>query len=83
MTPDPANGGPEPSAEILRAIRHVVAARACEVAARETRSADWAGMVADQRERARSRLHQAASAPRALMAFNDRRLASARDERNS
>lgn len=65
MMLDPANGGPEPSAEILRAIRHGIAAGACEVAARETRSAYWAGMAVDQREKATVLLHQAAAAPTA------------------
>lgn len=61
---DRANGGPEPSEDILRAILHGVAAGACRVAARETGSAYWAGMAADQRAKARARLHQAASSPR-------------------
>ncbi|WP_374322865.1 hypothetical protein [Brevundimonas sp.] len=58
---DSANGGPEPDADILRAILHGVAAGACQVAARETGSAYWAGMAADQRGKARVLLHQAAS----------------------
>lgn len=59
---DRANSGPEPSGDILRAILHGVAAGACEVAARETGSAYWAGMAADQRAKASARLHHAASA---------------------
>lgn len=50
---DRANSGPEPAVEILRAIRHGAAAGACRVAARETRSAYWAGMAEDQRGKAR------------------------------
>lgn len=56
---DRANSGPEPCAEILRAIRHGVAAGACSVAARETGSAYWAGMAVGQREKAKVLLHQA------------------------
>ena len=67
---------------LYRAILHGVAAGACQVAARETGSAYWAGMAADQREKARARLHQAASA-RALAAFADRRRASALDDSSS
>ena len=58
---DRANSGPEPCAEILRAIRHGAAAGACSVAARETGSAYWAAQAADQREKATTLLHQAAS----------------------
>ncbi|WP_167544783.1 hypothetical protein [Brevundimonas vesicularis] len=46
---------------LYRAILHGVAAGACQVAARETGSAYWAGMAEDQRVKARARLHQAAS----------------------
>ena len=58
---DKANSGPEPAVEIMRAIRHGVAAGACSVAARETGSAYWAGMAEDQRGKARALLHHAAS----------------------
>ena len=37
----PGNGGRAPSANILRAIRHGVAAGACRVAARATGDALW------------------------------------------
>jgi len=47
---------------LYRAILHGVAAGACRAAARETGSAYWAGMAADQRAKARARLHHAASA---------------------
>jgi len=57
---DRANSGPEPSAEILRAIRHAVAAGACSVAARETRDPKWWRLAQEQREKARGALHQAA-----------------------
>lgn len=60
MKIDRANGGPCPPPEILRAILHGVAAGACQTAARETGSAYWAGMAADQRAKAGVRLHQAA-----------------------
>lgn len=50
---DRANTGPEPSAEILRAIRHGVAAGACSVAARETRDPKWWRLAQEQREKAR------------------------------
>jgi hypothetical protein len=56
---DRANSGPEPSAEILRAIRHGVAAGACSVAARETRDPKWWRLAQEQREKARCALHQA------------------------
>ncbi len=59
---DRANSGPEPSAEILRAIRHGVAAGACSVAARETRDPKWWRLAQEQREKARGALHQAAPA---------------------
>lgn len=47
---------------LYRAILHGIAAGACAAAARETRSAYWAGMAVDQREKATCLLHQAASA---------------------
>lgn len=47
--------------DLYRAILHGVAAGACQAAARETGSAYWAGMAADQRVKARKRLHHAAS----------------------
>lgn len=50
---DRANSGPEPSAEILRAIRHGVAAGACSVAARETGDPKWWRLAQEQREKAR------------------------------
>lgn len=56
---DRANSGPEPSAEILRAIRHGVAAGACSVAARETRDPKWWRLAQEQREKARGALHHA------------------------
>ena|GEM_PF-2891007 len=46
---------------LYRAILHGIAAGACEAAARETRSAYWAGMAEDQRGKAMALLHQAAS----------------------
>lgn len=58
---DRANSGLEPCAEILRAIRHGVAAGACSVAARETGGAYWAALAADQREKAKVMLHQAST----------------------
>jgi len=51
---DRANSGPEPAAEILRAIRHGVAAGACSVAARETRDPKWWRLAQEQREKARA-----------------------------
>lgn len=80
---DSANGGPEPDADILRAILHGVAAGACQVAARETSSAYWAGMAQDQRKKADVLLHQAASASRALIDFSESRRASAREDSSS
>lgn len=56
---DRTNSGPEPSAEILRAIRHGVAAGACSVAARETRDPKWWRLAQEQREKARGALHYA------------------------
>lgn len=47
---------------LYRAILHGVAAGACWAAARETRSAYWAGMAGAQSEKARALLHQAAAA---------------------
>lgn len=47
--------------DLYRAILHGAAAGACQAAARETGSAYWAGMAADQRAKANARLHQAAS----------------------
>jgi len=47
---------------LYRAILHGVAAGACRVAARETRSAHWAMMAGVQSEKARVKLHQAAAA---------------------
>lgn len=46
---------------LYRAILHGVAAGACRAAARETRSAYWAGMAADQRAKAKALMHHAAS----------------------
>ena len=51
---DRANSGPEPCAEILRAIRHGVAAGACSVAARETRDPKWWRLAQEPREKARA-----------------------------
>lgn len=51
--------GLEPAVEILRAVRHGVAAGACAVEARETRSAYRAGMAEDQRGKAKTLLHPA------------------------
>lgn len=48
--------------DLYRAILHGVAAGACHAAARETGSAYWAGMAQDQSEKARVKLHQAATA---------------------
>ncbi len=79
---DRANSGPEPSAEILRAIRHGVAAGACSVAARETRDPKWWRLAQDQREKARGALHQA-SALSDREARRCRRRASAREESSS
>ena len=58
---DRANGGAEPPAEILRAIRHGVAAGACRVAAALTGDDHWAGEAERQSRTVTERLHQAAS----------------------
>lgn len=60
---DRANSGPEPTAVVLQAILHGVAAGACRVAAREDRgrSAHWLGLANEQRAKARGALAHAAS----------------------
>ena len=58
---DRANSGPEPTAEILRAIRHGVAAGACRVAARATGQAVWERKADDQSAKARGMLGHAAT----------------------
>lgn len=62
MRLDRANGGAEPPAEILRAIRHGIAAGACAEAARALGSDYWAQVADQQSAMARERLHQAACA---------------------
>jgi len=60
----PGNNGPEPPANILRAIRHGVAAGACRVAARadSARRGLWEAQAKTQRFYVIDLLHQAASA---------------------
>lgn len=60
---DSANSGPEPTVEILRAIRHGVAAGAFRAAGRATGDAAWIRKADDQRENVRRALHQATSRP--------------------
>ncbi len=62
---DRANSGPEPSAEILRAIRHGVAAGAWRVAGRASGQADCFSRADGHSEKARASLHQAA--PRSVL----------------
>lgn len=57
---DRGNSGVAPSAEILRAIRHGVAAGACRVAWRATGESAWLRTAAEQSRAAERRLHQAA-----------------------
>lgn len=57
---DRANSGPEPSAEILRAIRHGVAAGAWRVAGRASGQADCFSRADSHSVKARANLHQAA-----------------------
>lgn len=76
------SSGPEPAVEILRAIRHAVAAGACSVAARETGDAQWCRVAQDQREKATAALHHASAFP-ARVARRCRRRASAREESSS
>lgn len=61
MMLDRANSGPEPSAEILRAIRHGVAAGACRVAARATGQALWGRKADKHSSKARAMLVHAAA----------------------
>lgn len=56
---DRANSGPEPSAEILRAIRHGVAAGAWRVAGRASGRADCFSRADGHSLKARLDLHQA------------------------
>lgn len=67
---DRANSGPEPTAEILRAIRHGIAAGACRAAFGATGDAMWARAASDHHEASRRDLHQAASAARSRSASN-------------
>lgn len=62
MRMGPGNDGPEPPADILRAIRHSIAADACGRAARldSKQSAYWTELAEDQRSKSLRRLHQAA-----------------------
>ena len=57
---DSANSGPEPTVEILRAIRHGVAAGAFRAAGRATGDAAWCRKANEQSANARRVLHQAA-----------------------
>lgn len=58
---DRANSGPEPAAEILRAIRHGVAAGACRVAARATGNGAWGRKANERSAKARDMLGHAAA----------------------
>lgn len=58
---DKANRGGEPSAEILRAIRHGVAAAACRSAFSSTGDDKWAKAASHHHEVSRQHLHQAAA----------------------
>lgn len=58
---DRANSGPEPSAEILRAIRHGVAAGAWRVAGRASGQADCFSRADGHSVKVRANLHQAAA----------------------
>lgn len=60
MKLDRANSGREPPANILRAIRHGVAAGACDIVAKETGKAEWRRAAEIQRALAREVLGQAA-----------------------
>ena len=60
---DRANSGPEPTAEILRAIRHGVAAGAFRAAGRATGDAGWCRKADEQSAKVRKVLHQATSRP--------------------
>lgn len=66
----PGNGGRAPSANILRAIRHGVAAGACRVAARATGDGMWSREAERQSLLVGEALHQATSLSpaRAVMA---------------
>lgn len=59
MRMGPGNDGPEPPANILRAIRHGVASGACLAAFRVSRDVDWARMAEQQSGFARDVLHHA------------------------
>ena len=61
MKIDAANDGPCPPAEILRAIRHSVAAVACGRAWDVTCDARWARAAFDHHGASRRNLHQAAA----------------------
>ena len=61
MKLDRANSGHVPDANILRAIRHAVAASACRAAARASGDVRWDRTSAEQSALARRRLHQAAA----------------------
>ena len=67
---DRANRGPEPSAEILRAIRHGVAAGACRLAARATGQSLWGRKADEQSAKARDMLGHAAACERSSLAFS-------------
>lgn len=58
---DTANKGSEPTVEILRAIRHGVAAAACRAAFGATGDDKWAKAACHHREVSRRDLHQAAA----------------------
>ncbi|MNQ18918.1 hypothetical protein D3C85_319730 [compost metagenome] len=60
---DSANSGPEPTVEILRAIRHAVAAGAFRAAGRATGDGSWLRKAVKQSQASRANLHQAASRP--------------------
>lgn len=87
---DRANRGPEPTAEILRAIRHGVAAGACREAWRATGDSLWLSKSVGHSAMVRERLHQAAPALDAALASAEdvgaspsisARRSSARDKR--
>lgn len=59
---DRANSGRAPDANILRAIRHAVAASACRAAWRASGDVRWERTSAEQSGLATGRLHQAAAA---------------------
>lgn len=56
---DKANSGPEPTVEILRAIRHGVAAGAFRAAGQATGDAGWDLRADEQSANVRRVLHQA------------------------